>query len=207
MKQLLIGTLILLLLYLPFNSIAQTAIGMEAGVNLMGDGPNPDNVRAFRSIHPGLDVGFFIEKDIKKKIAIRTSLLYSLRFFLSGNYNPNFANSYRAMHCITLPVLASFKANSKLSFDVGVEFITIVATDLAYFSTLAIHLGPKAAFAYQINPVLALRLYGVYDLIKTRSDNAPNSINLKSYNSITLGLTLAYTFKRIKKRRVIRSPG
>lgn len=205
MKLLLIAKLflLLLLLSLPFGSTAQTTIGIEAGLNFSGNTPNRYKTFFLRYFHPGLDGGFFIEKNIKKKIAIRTSLIYSVRFFLYGKPAP----FYRALHCITLPVLASFKVNAKLSFDLGIELIAIAATELPYFSTPAIHLGPKVAIAYQINPAFALRLYGVYDLIKIRQDNAPNSTNFNYYNNVALGLKVAYTFKRFKKRRIIRSPG
>jgi len=205
MRQLFIGKLLFLLLSIPLNSNAQTSIGLEVGLNFAGNSPSPRKTLFLRSLHPGLDGGLFIEKAITKRMAIRTSLLYTMRFFLYGKRDSSFINAYRALHCITLPVLVSFKANSKLSFDFGIEIIGIVTTDLPSFSTPAIHLGLKAAIAYQITPVLALRLYGVYDLIKIRQDSSPNNFNY--YNSISLGLKLAYTFKRIKKRRIIRSPG
>lgn len=199
---------LLLCLCLSFSSLAQTSIGLEAGFNFAGNIPSPQKTLFLRNLHPGINGGLFVEKHVSDKIAIRWGGFYAIRFFL-GNHqsDSNFVNNYRAMHCVTVPVLCSFKASSKLSFDVGIEFITIVHSDIPFFKTPTLHLGPRAAIAYQITPSFAVRLYGVYDLIKIRQDNHPNSTNYNYYNSITLGLNVAYTFKRIKKRRVIRSPG
>lgn len=209
MEQQLIKLLLLLFFYIPFYTNAQTSIGIEAGANFASNIPSINKTFFLRSSHPGLDAGFFVEKTFRKKqkIAIRTSLQYSLRFFFYGESDPDFVNTYRGLHCITLPVMVVLKASSKLSFDFGIELIGIVASDLPYFAPPRLHLGPKATITYRINSMIALRLYGVYDLIKIRQDNAPNSTNFNYYNQVTLGLHLAYAFKNIKKRSIIRSPG
>lgn len=204
MKQLFVGKLLLLLLYIPFSSTAQTSIGIEAGFNFTGYISLPNETFFIHSLHPGLDAVFFVENHIKKKIALRTSLLYSMRFFYGHARTSSASYPYTALNCITLPLLASFKTDSKFSFDIGLEFIAIIPPNIAPdFIVQTIHLGPKAAIVYQINPTFSLRFYGFYDLIKIRE--APPAFDY--YNNISFGSKLAYTFKRIKKRRVIRGAG
>lgn len=209
MKKRFVKFTCLLLISISYCAKAQTSIGIEAGVNFASNSPSVDQKTLFlRNGHPGLSTGLFIEQQIRrKKMAIRTSLLYSIRFFLYGKSDPNFVNAHRAFHCLSLPVLASFQASPKLSFDIGIELIGILHNDLPNFQSPRLHIGPRVAIAYQISPIFALRLYGVYDLIKIRQDNAPNSTNFNYYNQVTIGLKLAYTFQKIKRKTIIRSPG
>ncbi|WP_052599466.1 hypothetical protein [Aureispira sp. CCB-QB1] len=176
---------------------AQTEIGIEIGQHLsdyIGQ-PQVSNIFSGAYTTPGLKAGFFLEREVSALINIRTSLFYNFRYL---NFPTNDWYPYQGNHCFSLPIQTIFKAGRIVHFSLGLDPMLLLSEQLP---TPQFHLGVCGSMAFRIRKKMRLSFYLNIDLIPIKLIAIPKS------HSLIAGVSFAFVFKKMKKRRVIYSPG
>lgn len=174
---------------------SHTTLGVEIGhqhIFLLSQGYSsvPYHTRA------GVKAGFFLEQEIKPSLGLRFNLFYDLKYFqiIPSDFLPF------AYHSIALPIKAIFKTGKIFRFGLGI--IPRVLMPFKSSNTQCLfNFGPSVEIALKFKKIIRFSLYCNYDLL---------TVHYKTYgdfNNLAIGLSCAVTLKKIKKRRVIYSPG
>lgn len=188
-------------LLVGFTNIAksQTEIGFEIGHHESIYIHQPNGLaNTYYSFQTGARLGFFLEREIKPSLGLRFNLFYDFRYFeiIPSDFLP-FSH-----HTISLPIKAMF-GSGKVVFGLGLNPMLLIPfkTSSNISSKSLFHIAPCAEIAFKVKKVMRFALYCNYDLIPIKYKNHGR------FSNLVIGASFAVRIRKMKKRRVIYSPG
>lgn len=191
------------LLINSFTTKAQLHIGAEAGATISSVISTPSYPEIY-SPRVGVRGGLFVENEFNSFFALRTGLFYSLK----GARAKTADLFYWNIHCLTVPLMATFTPVKPIRLGIGLETSVFLSNNHQFMKLPVVGLGAKGEIAWQINKMFRLIGHVTYNFTSIMEvyytddqGNITNNGNPIPYNLIEGGLSLACTIKTFEKKK------
>lgn len=181
---------------------AQLRLGAEAGATISSIVSIP--ATTLYTPRVGVRAGAFLENDFTSFFALRTGVFYSLKGGKAITNDLSFWN----LHCLTIPLVATFSPIKPLRLGIGLETSFFVANNNMFMQTPPVALGARAEVAWQINNLFRLIGHFTYDFTSileiyyVDGNGYPvNNSQPTPYNCLEGGISLACTIVTFEKKK------
>lgn len=190
-----IWLIIIGLLINSFHSQAQFHIGPEIGTAISAIVPSDQDIPEYAQ-RISARVGFFGEAELIELFSLRSGIFYSLRGFNFGTTPNTYNNSkFWDLHCIVIPLMAVFKPSEKVQLALGVEFNSVVNSNLPLIQTPSLLIGIRGECGFHVTNQLRVAAYYTHTINRLLEIPASNGKKDGFYNNILAGISMSYVLK------------
>ena len=194
-----VGLMILLLGMSNIKLQAQTHLGVEGGVTVASFYSLQNTTNNLYSPTIGARLGIVFEQEFTNLLALKTGVLGTLK----GSQIQQLTQHWHTGH-ISIPVLINITPIKPLKIGLGGELNILVANNLNWAAINTVTFGLRSEIGWQINPTFRLIAHGTIGVLPShtvyQTNEQGNVVSINSYQHITGGISLAYTFKTFSKK-------